>query len=380
MTPTEITLIAPGSAALPPNSSTSIEIYLYDLWRTLRKRVDTRLYGCREVLSGGPHHQRRTVLEKAVGRRYVPAVLEDLRVSSGASAQVVQVDNRPAHVQPVRLQMPSCGLVLGLHSLTFLQPQRIGRAAAASALGSVDRIVVNSSYLHTALHDSFSRVSADCRVIYPGIDCDLFHPCVSRQERLTRSELRRRLGVRQEIAVLFVGRVIERKGVAIAIEALRALRRQFGVQAVLWVAGPGPHQGSRYARVLRRLAKGVPVRLLGMVKRSQLPDLYRASDLFVCPSQQPEALGLVNLEAQACGLPVVASNDWGIRESVGDGRSGTLVSSYKSPVAFARALSQLARDQDMRRTYGTAGALWMRERWSWERSAEEYMRMYSRIR
>lgn len=379
MMPSEVALIAPGSAALPPEPSTSVEIYLYDLWRTLCKRVDTRLYGHRERLSGGADYQHRTTLHKAAGQRYVTAVLRDLRSSSRGASRIVQVDNRPLYIQPVREQLPSDGLVLGLHSLTFLQPQRIEASAAARALGSVDQIVVNSSYLQSELQDSFPHVRDGCQVIYPGVDCDLFHPGTSQKQRSGRRELRRRLGVRQEIVVLFVGRVIERKGVDVAIEAIRILRQQFGVRAVLWVAGPGPHPESRYGRILRRLAKGSPVRFLGRVRRTHLPDLYRAADVFVCPSQQPEALGLVNLEAQACGLPVVASSDWGIRESVADGRSGTLVTSYRNPSAFAKALAPLTRDRDMRRTYGSAGIRRMRELWNWERSADEYMRMYSRI-
>ena len=379
MMPSEVALIAPGSAALPPEPSTSVEIYLYDLWRTLCKRVDTRLYGYRERLSGCADDRRRTILRKASGQRYVEAVLRDLRSSSRGASRIVQVDNRPLYIKPVREQLPSDGLVLGLHSLTFLQPQRIAASAAARALGSVDQVVVNSSYLQSALLDSFPHVRDGCQVIYPGVDCGLFHPCASQKQRSGCSKLRRRLGARQEIVVLFVGRVIERKGVDVAIEAVRILRQQYGVQAVLWVAGPGPHPGSRYARILRRLAKGSPVRFLGRVRRAHLPDFYRAADVFMCPSQQPEALGLVNLEAQACGLPVVASSDWGIRESVADGRSGTLVTSYRDPSAFAKALAPLARDRDMRRTYGSAGIRRMRELWNWERSADEYMRMYSRI-
>ena len=379
MNPSEIALIAPGRAALPPQSSTSIEIYLYDLWRTLSKRVDTRLYGYREKLAGGPDHQRRTRLDKAAGARYVEAVLRDLLSSSRGFARVVQVDNRPAYLQRVRQQLPSAGAVLGLHSMTFLQPQRIERSVAARALDSVDQIVVNSAYLQSVLLDAFPHTLGACQVIHPGVDSDLFHPCRSREQRSERHERRRRFGVAREIAVLFVGRVIERKGVDVAIEAVRLLRRQFGVSAVLWVAGPGPIPGSRYARVLKRLSKGAPVRFLGRVQRAHLPELYRAADVFVCPSQQSEALGLVNLEAQACGLPVVASDDWGIRESVADGRSGTLVSSYRNPLAFAEALAQLSRDRDMRRTYGLTGISRMRKVWTWERAADEYMRMYSRI-
>ncbi|MHB8170044.1 MAG: glycosyltransferase [Thermincolia bacterium] len=85
----------------------------------------------------------------------------------------------------------------------------------------------------------------------------------------------------------------------------------------LWIVGgkPQPKKNPFHQKILT-LAKGLPIRFFPLLPHGKMHGFYLATDLFVCPSQLPEAFGMVNIEAASCGLPSVGSNAWGIRESI----------------------------------------------------------------
>jgi glycosyltransferase involved in cell wall biosynthesis len=133
-----------------------------------------------------------------------------------------------------------------------------------------------------------------------------------------RRDVRRQLGLGEEFVAITVAYLIKEKGVAVALNALARLSED----AVLWVIGGGPEQGN-----LEALARGLGVerrvRFLG--PRRNVEPLMQAADCLLCPSLWAEAVGLVNLEALACGLPVIASRIGGIPELISDERTGFLV-------------------------------------------------------
>jgi glycosyltransferase involved in cell wall biosynthesis len=129
--------------------------------------------------------------------------------------------------------------------------------------------------------------------------------------------LRQRLGDVGGFVLVTVAYLIAAKGIDVTVRALAGLP-----EAVrLWVVGDGPEEDA-----LRRLAEALGVadrvRFLGL--QAHVQPYLQAADAFVCPSLWAEAAGLVNLEAQACGLPVLASDIGGIPEYVADGRTGLL--------------------------------------------------------
>jgi len=377
---TTVALIAPGLAGLPPQAATSIEIYLYDVWRHLPEGVDARLYGRRTVLVKTRHQSAQHQLAGAVGPGYLAAVLRDIQRSGGSD--IVQVDNRPAAIARVQsvLVQPT---VLNLHSLTFLQPRALANDQARQALATAHRIVVNSHYLATALEGRFKEACGRTDVIHPGVDSTHFHPCSSAQERRARDVLRRQFGGDDQsssgprLIVLFVGRIIPRKGLHLVLEAMRSLRPQSAF--ALWVVGHPPKPTTSYGKRLLNLASGLPVTWFGYLGREQLPAVYRAADVLVCMSQQPEAFGLVNLEACASGLPVVGSRAWGIVESVQNLYTGLLVKEYTDPEAIAGALRELGEDASMRLELAAHAVESARRNFSWSHSAGQFAKLYRRL-
>ncbi|TVQ97809.1 MAG: glycosyltransferase [Desulfovibrionales bacterium] len=136
-------------------------------------------------------------------------------------------------------------------------------------------------------------------------------------------------------------------GVAWVIRCVAELVRQ-GLDPLLVVAGDGPGREG-----LERLATEIAperVRFLGLVPRDDLKSVFSAGDVFAFPGIH-EGLGMVYLEAQACGLPVVATNHAGAKDVIQHEKTGYLVPPFNMP-AFAEACSRLMRDPQLRRSMG----------------------------
>ncbi len=161
--------------------------------------------------------------------------------------------------------------------------------------------------------------------------------------------LRRRLGVPDAAAlVLHVGRIAKEKNIAVLAEAWTRARAELGGRAVFLFAGDGP--------LARRCAREMPWAIqLGFMDVSTLAVLYASADLCVLPSRT-ETCGLVAVEAMASGLPVIAADAGGFRESVTTWTNGFLIPPDDAR-GFASAIAQLVLDPDLRQRMGAEARL-----------------------
>jgi glycosyltransferase involved in cell wall biosynthesis len=236
---------------------------------------------------------------------------------------------------------------------------------------ATDRILVGSAQVWQDVR-RYDGVPAARLLLMPyGIPLDGLNP------PLSRAEARERLGLPANGLVIgSVGRLEEQKGHAFLVAALPELRRQIPELTVLLV-GEGRRQEDLRRQVLDLGLEGT-VRFLGT--RRDLPEIYRALDLFVQPSLW-EGLPLALLKAMGAGLPVVATRVSGSREAVLDGVNGCLVEPG-DPKALARAILELHRHPQTRRRLGEAARRTVVERYSLEamlrRLAELYLDLWRR--
>lgn len=208
-------------------------------------------------------------------------------------------------------------------------------------------------------------------VVPPGVDLAMFHP-------LSRAEARKKIGYGQERLMLFVGRLERLKGTEVAIRALALLRDRAHDDVRLLILGEDARNGdeSEEAR-LRSIARWVGVEdrvdFLGSVAHHELPFFYSAADVLVMPSYS-ESFGLVALEAQACGLPVVGSAASGLRSVVRDEVTGYLIATH-DPAAYAHAIGRLLDEPEQARQMGRRGHL-LAQRFSWGRTADRVQRLF----
>jgi D-inositol-3-phosphate glycosyltransferase len=204
----------------------------------------------------------------------------------------------------------------------------------------------------------------------PGVDHGVFSPG-------DRSEARRRLGLGEGPLLLFVGRIQPLKGVDVAVDTLAAVRSTLPDAHMVIIGGPsGPAGADEYVAIVERIERlGLTgaVTMLAPVPHVDLAVHYRAADALVLPSRS-ESFGLVAAEAQACGLPVVATRVGGLVHVVSHERSGLLVDGW-DPSDHARAVLSIIVDPAVRARYSQGATEWS-ERFSWDSTAHRFLELY----
>jgi glycosyltransferase involved in cell wall biosynthesis len=180
-------------------------------------------------------------------------------------------------------------------------------------------------------------------------------------------------------SILFVGRLIERKGVNHLIAALGAVRQH--VPARLIIIGDGPER-PRLETIARDTGAAEAVEFLGRVSDDALRRAYADADVFVLPSvldarQDTEGLGVVLLEAMNYGVPVIASDIGGITDIVEHERTGLLVPPGNA-VALGSALVRVLTDPALARSLGEGGRRRLRDAFSWSHIVDRWEAVYAR--
>ncbi|NNC11864.1 glycosyltransferase family 4 protein [Planctomonas sp. JC2975] len=210
-------------------------------------------------------------------------------------------------------------------------------------LGRVGAIVCVSAALADQMSDSLpAELRERIAVVHNGIDTGLFRP---------RDDLERR----DELRVVFVGRVIPEKGPDVLLEALCRLQRTDVRATIVGTSGFSAEAPlSAYERSLRRLAEplGDRVTMRPFSPRREIADLLREADVVVVPSRWLDPFALTVLEGMASGAAVIASDIGGIPEAAG---SAGLLVPPDDPAALAEAITSLADDENLRRRLVSAG-------------------------
>jgi len=244
-------------------------------------------------------------------------------------------------------------------------------AAAAALIANTDAEAASLVSLYEACPDIVHVVS-------PGVDLLNFTPGSG------RAKARQDLGIAADASVLtFVGRIQPHKGPELLIQATaQMLQHSPHLRAKLKVFIIGGASGSNTAEVerMKELVSWLDiseiVTFLPPVSRKDLPQWYRLSDL-VCVPSYSESFGLVALEAQACGTPVVATAVGGLRTAVADGISGVLVDGH-DPRAWSSVISRLLTEPQ-RRVLLSMGAIEHASHFGWETTARGTLDIYDRI-
>ena len=242
-------------------------------------------------------------------------------------------------------------------------------------VAEADRLVANTPAETAQLVELYGADPACTVTIAPGVDLERFTPG-------SRNAARTELGLPPDAVVLaFIGRIQPLKAPDVLLRAAaEMLRRDPALRDRLRVLVVGGPSGSGLAEptVLHQLATamGIQEQVVFVPPQggAELVGVYRAADVVAVPSYN-ESFGLVALEAQACGTPVVAANVGGLPVAVIDGVSGQLVGSHH-PVDWADALSAVALHPG-RCAELAAGAFRHARRFSWERTTEALLRVYA---
>lgn len=241
---------------------------------------------------------------------------------------------------------------------------------------NVDALTYLGDYTRNAISAALPAKSQKKMVrLAPGIDTEHFSP-VRRSPRI-----RQELGLDGKKVIVSVGRLVHRKGQDFLIDSLPIIAQKVPNVHLLLV-GEGPY---RTELEKRSLAIGVRDRItfIGRVQYSELPEYICAGDIFAMPSRsrlaglEVEGLGIVYLEASACGLPVIGGISGGAPDAVLEGITGFSVDG-RSATAIAEAAIRLLSNPEYAEKLGAQGREWIVKEWRWETWSEQFNQLVLR--
>ena len=276
-------------------------------------------------------------------------------------------------------------LVHSMHTLARVKNAALAEGDApepsARAIGegqvvdAADRLIANTAAESRQLIDLYDADPAAVAVVPPGVDLALYRPG-------SRAAARARLGLpANRDVLLFVGRIQPLKAPDLLIRALAvmvdrtpSLRDRLMVVIVGGVSGSGVAEPDHLACLAEQLGVADLVRFEPPAAGERLADFYRGASVTVVPSYS-ESFGLVALESQACGTPVVAARVGGLVTTVSDGVSGLLVDGHE-PALYADVLTKLISDAELRRSLAT-GAIAHAAGFDWDRTVDGVIDVYA---
>jgi spore coat protein SA len=263
------------------------------------------------------------------------------------SGDIVWIHNRPEFAIALTPSIHRAGgyVVLHMHNSHLVKGSRWLMLRIR-----VDRLIFISEFLMEEARRKYPALGVSS-VLHNGADEAIFYPAAGRQSNATPT-------------VLFVGRLVEEKGVHVLLDAMRLLEQQH-VPLLARIVGSSHFGMSKETNYVRGLKTNPPATVRFFAYRSgvALGDLFREADIFCSPSVWEEPFGLVNVEALASGLPVVSTRSGGTGEVFAAG--GGILVERGSVVQLADALRQLAEDPLLRARVGQQGYAAFLERFTW---------------
>jgi D-inositol-3-phosphate glycosyltransferase len=255
------------------------------------------------------------------------------------------------------------------------EPEPRGRLIGEEqVVAEADRLIANTAAEKNELIELYEANPERIDVVPPGVDTDVFRPG-------DRAAARRSLRIGQDEAVIvFAGRIQPLKGPDVVVKAVERLAarhpdRRWRAVIVGGNSGTGRRPGHRLDELAARLGVSGLVDFRPPVPAAELVQLYRAADVVAVPSYN-ESFGLVALEAQAAGTPVVAAAVGGLTVAVADGVSGVLVPDH-DPASWADALAAVILAPDVRERLARRAPA-QAARFSWDVTVDGLLDSYQR--
>lgn len=243
------------------------------------------------------------------------------------------LENRPAFALKLRKEFPQTPIITHLHTNTI----HIKEPKVKEIISSTNAFIVVSEYIKKEIENV--GVSAQITVVYNGIDTRLFNNHVLPIDRKS-------LGFdEKDFIIVFSGRLVKDKGIKELLLAIKELKEDRNIK--LLVIGSEDFskntEQSPFILKLHEIAKSIEdkIRFTGFIPYSELPHYYATADVMVVPSHINEAFGMTCIEASAIGLPIIATNDGGIPETLIGQKHILIDKGPNMPIQIAKAINKI---------------------------------------
>ena len=229
-------------------------------------------------------------------------------------------------------------------------------------------IITISKYTKNKIIQFYDIEKEKIKIVPNGVDIQQFRPLANQRK------IRNQIGIKNRPSVLFVGRLIPRKGLSFLIQAAEKIVTE-KKNTIFLIVGEGPQKNQLVSKLeKKRLFKNFL--FLGDIVEKELPLIYNSADVFVFPSIQ-EGQGIALLEAQATSKPVVSFNTGGVSETFVDQKTGLLTE--PNSTELANATLKLLENKELRDKMGKNGREFVSKYFSWDKSADALLEIYKEV-
>lgn len=371
----KLALVCTEKLPIPPIAGGAVQQYIEGILPYLSEHHDVTVYSI--------SYSDLPDFENINGVKYVrlPAsdnaeYLNSLKNSISEDFDLIYIFNRPAWVIDLGERFPNSKIALSIHNEMFL-PRKLSVEIADRCIKRVEFINTVSKFIADGIKALYPQVEGKVNVIYSAADPNKYATSWSNEGTLNRYTLKRKYHIENYKVVLYIGRLNEKKGPHILMKALQPLMNYRNDVALIIVGSKwyGENSIDNYTKGLYALTKELsgPVVFTGFLTPLEIPPLYNAADIFVCPSQWSEPLARVHYEAMASGLPIITTNRGGNAEIVSGFGNGILINDYTNPDHFAYYINYLLSNPYIAYDMGKAGRRLVEERFNWKRVSDEIL-------
>jgi spore coat protein SA len=365
----KIALICTEKLPVPPVDGGAVQIYIEGILPYISKVHEITVYCVKHVklvdeeIVDGVRYIRVDAMPKEI---YIENVLKCIE----EDYDLVHVFNRPKWIKLVAERLPNTKISLSLHNEMF----RLSKICAKEANECIDRVeFINtvSKFIADGVSQYYPNAETKLRVVYSGANTEMYKTAWSKEGKENKEKLKAKYNLNNYKVILFVGRVNEKKGVDILLNAMKIVM-QHNNKAALVVIGSkwfGVNEKNKYTEKLEEIAKTLkgPIVFTGFLPPNEVLEHYNLADVFVCPSQWNEPLARVHYEAMASGTPIITTDRGGNAEVVAGLGNGIVIKQYKDPIRFANNIRFILRNPNIARKMGIVGRKLAEEKFNWKR-------------
>jgi spore coat protein SA len=378
----KIAIITPGVYPIPGNKSSSVELVVQNTSNLLQKDVDVIIFGIKM--------KKQSIFERSGNitfyryefntKPYIQQVVEQLQRDK---PDIIQIENRPRIVRSIRHAFPNAKIILNLHSVKFISHPYMNEQALINYLNLTDSIMVNSHFLKNYILNRTNCDSEKIFVNHLGVNTEQFKSKWDLDSRPTKEIIKKELGVSNNKILLYVGRLIEIKGVHHILEALPELIK-VDPSIRLLIAGSALEKSTKHTSYINQLKKQTEsikdhVVFTSFIPHDRIHTLFQISDLLLVPSEQNEAFGLVNVEGMSTGIPVIATESGGMPEIIDHGKTGFLIDPSNVREELTKHILDLLSNPEKIQQMGQESVLRVRNYFTWQHTVERLLMLYWKL-
>jgi spore coat protein SA len=379
----KVAIITPGSFPIPSSRSSSVETVVEMQTNILQNDVDFTIFGKKAKGMASTENQGNISFIRFTYQNWTRYLTKVITKLSKLNPDIIQIENRPKYIPIIRNKFQKVPIWLSLHSTMFISSPHIEKEKLISCLHQADKIIVNSHFLKNYLIVQTGCEANKVIVNYLGVDIRQFQSKWSIDQKSKIENFIKQLNLEGRKIVLFVGRLRKIKGIHKILQAMPSII-QAVPDTILIIAGSafyGSERRTSYVDKLHALAKDFPehVKFMSFIPHAEIHVWFEAAEVVLVPSIGHEAFGLVNVEAMACGVPVIATNIGGMPEVIEHGRTGYLINTQNIEVELSNCVIQLLNNPKRIKRLGLNSIDRVKENFTWEKSANRILQLYNQI-